>query len=60
MNGVLFMDVVPITTFTIPALTGVVPGEAQVFGAAMTTSALILNNLYLRQRARRTAASVPI
>lgn len=59
MNGVLFMDVVPVTTFSVSALTGVMPGEAQVFGAAMTASALILNNLYLRQRARRMA-SIPV
>lgn len=57
MNGVLFMDVVPVTTFIVSALTGVVPTGAQVFGAAMTASALILNNLYLRQRARRATTT---
>lgn len=56
MNGVLFMDVVPVTAFVVSALTGVIPNEAQVFGAALTASALVLNNLYLRQRARRMAA----
>jgi drug/metabolite transporter (DMT)-like permease len=59
MNGVLFMDVVPVTTFTVSALTGVVPGEAQVLGAMMTASALVLNNLYLRRRTRRPAVSAP-
>ncbi|AIO36079.1 eamA-like transporter family protein [Burkholderia cenocepacia] len=53
MNGVLFMDVVPITAFVVSACTGVVPNRAQVAGAALTGVALILNNLYLRRRARR-------
>ncbi|MBN3802203.1 DMT family transporter [Paraburkholderia sp. Ac-20336] len=54
MNGVLFMDVVPVTTFVVSALAGVVPNKAQVLGAALTASALVLNNLYLRQRAQIT------
>lgn len=59
MNGVLFMDVVPVTAFTVSALTGVVPGGAQILGAVMTASALVLNNLYLRRHARRMAVSAP-
>ncbi|WP_230413134.1 DMT family transporter [Paraburkholderia antibiotica] len=57
LNGVLFMDILPLTTFVVSALTGVVPGRAQVVGACMTGAALIFNNLYLRRRARRLAAS---
>lgn len=53
MNGVLFMDIVPITAFAVSAFTGVVPNRAQIAGAALTGTALILNNLYLRRRARR-------
>ncbi|UTV59508.1 DMT family transporter [Burkholderia arboris] len=53
MNGVLFMDVLPITAFIVSAATGVVPNRAQIAGAALTGVALILNNLYLRRRARR-------
>lgn len=53
MNGVLFMDVLPITAFVVSAATGVVPNRAQIAGAALTGAALILNNLYLRRRARR-------
>lgn len=49
-NGVLFMDVVPITTFAISAVGGIVPTRMQVLGAALTGTALILNNLYLRAR----------
>ncbi|KUZ91182.1 DMT family transporter [Burkholderia ubonensis] len=53
MNGVLFMDIVPITAFVVSAFTGVVPNRAQVAGAGLTGAALILNNLYLRRRAQR-------
>lgn len=53
LNGVLFMDVLPVTTFATSALTGVVPGRAQIVGACMTGAALVLNNLYLRRRMRR-------
>lgn len=53
MNGVLFMDVLPITAFIVSAATGVVPTRAQIAGAGLTGAALILNNLYLRRRARR-------
>jgi drug/metabolite transporter (DMT)-like permease len=52
LNGVLFMDVLPITTFIVSALTGVVPGRAQIVGACMTGAALLFNNLYLRRRLR--------
>ncbi|ERF79659.1 DMT family transporter [Bradyrhizobium viridifuturi] len=51
LNGVLFMDVVPITAFTVSAIAGVVPTRIQIAGACMTGVALILNNLYLRLRA---------
>jgi hypothetical protein len=58
MNGVLFMDVVPITAFVVSALTGVVPTSVQVGGASLTAVALIMNNIYLRHRSLRMAASV--
>jgi drug/metabolite transporter (DMT)-like permease len=48
LNGVLFMDVVPITAFTISALTGVVPTVTQLIGGALSAIALVLNNVYLR------------
>lgn len=56
LNGVLFMDVVPVTAFTVSALTGVVPGHAQIYGACLTATALILNNLYQRQKLAAIAA----
>ncbi|HEY3605913.1 MAG TPA: DMT family transporter [Pseudonocardiaceae bacterium] len=58
LNGVLFMDVVPVTAFIISALTGKVPATMQIVGAAITASALICNNLYLRHR--MTAAPAPV
>lgn len=58
LNGVLFMDVVPLTSFAVSALSGVVPVEAQVYGALLTGSALILNNVYLRSRVPR--AQIPL
>lgn len=53
MNGMLFMDIVPMTTFVASALAGVVATPFQIAGACMTGTALVLNNLYLRRRARR-------
>lgn len=55
LNGVLFMDVVPVTAFTVSALTGVIPNHAQIYGACITATALVLNNLYQRQRMNRVA-----
>jgi drug/metabolite transporter (DMT)-like permease len=57
MNGVLFMDVVPITAFVVSALTGVVPMSAQIAGATLTAAALVMNNVYLRRRSLRITAS---
>jgi drug/metabolite transporter (DMT)-like permease len=48
LNGVLFMDIVPITAFSISAIQGIVPQNTQILGACLTASALILNNLYQR------------
>jgi len=56
LNGVLFMDVVPITAFTISALMGVIPARAQVAGATLTAIALVFNNLYLRRAASKGGA----
>ncbi|MGI4856782.1 MAG: DMT family transporter [Janthinobacterium lividum] len=55
INGVLFMDVVPITAFVISALTGVIPHQTQIVGASITAIALILNNLYQRRQLANTA-----
>lgn len=55
LNGVLFMDIVPLTAFSLSAITGVKPTAAEMTGACMTGAALILNNLYLRYRSAKTA-----
>ena len=52
LNGVLFMDVVPVTTFIVSSIAGVIPTRMQLAGACMTGAALVLNNLYLRRRLR--------
>lgn len=57
LNGVLFMDVVPVTAFAVSALTGTVPLPAQILGAAITAAALVGNNLYMRHR---MAAPAPV
>lgn len=50
LNGVLFMDVVPVTAFSISAITGVIPVPMQILGGSVSVLALILNNVYLRHR----------
>ena len=50
-NGVLFMDVVPVTAFIVSALIGIVPSSVQLAGAGITATALILNNLNQRKQA---------
>lgn len=52
-NGVLFMDVVPVTAFIVSALNGVVPTHVQIAGAALTATALVLNNLNQRKMLRQ-------
>jgi drug/metabolite transporter (DMT)-like permease len=48
LNGVLFMDIVPLTTIVIAVLQGYVFNQVEVYGAGLTIAALILNNLYQR------------
>jgi hypothetical protein len=50
LNGTLFMDVVPITAFLLSTTQGVVPVGAQIVGACITGTALIFNNIFMRQR----------
>lgn len=55
LNGMLFMDVVPITAFTVSAIAGVVATPVQIIGAGVVGSALVLNNLCLRYHGRRVS-----
>lgn len=57
LNAVLFMNVVPLTAFTVSAIFGVVPAPIQIAGACITGAALILNNLYPRILTWRTTAT---
>lgn len=54
MNGVLFMDIVPITAFIISSLNGVEPTPKEILGACITGLALIFNNIYLRYKSVKT------
>jgi drug/metabolite transporter (DMT)-like permease len=54
LNGVLFMNVVPLTSFATSALQGLAPTTAQILGAGLTGLALIGNNLTLRWGTPRT------
>jgi len=49
VNGVLFMNLVPITTFIVTVLGGYIPNSSQLLGVACTCFALIFNNLYIRR-----------
>lgn len=56
LNGVLFMDVVPVTAFLISTLTGVVPERIQVIGACITATALLLNNFFQRLAIKKSSS----
>lgn len=55
VNGVLFINFVPITAFTIGAIRGHAFSVTEVLGALMVITALVLNNLYQRRQAALTA-----
>lgn len=57
LNGTLFMDVVPITAFTVSAITGKVPHPVQIGGAAITIFSLICNNYFIRRETLRKAST---
>jgi drug/metabolite transporter (DMT)-like permease len=47
-NAALFMNLVPVTTFTIQAVRGARPGTVELLGAAVTLAALVAANATLR------------
>ena len=53
LNGMLFFNVVPLTSFAISALEGLAPTTAQILGAGLTGLALIGNNLTVRAKPAR-------
>ncbi|NEW06751.1 DMT family transporter [Paenibacillus sp. SYP-B3998] len=56
-NGVLFMNIVPVTTVTISMIQGVGIGAAQLTGILIVISALVMNNLIQRWISRTTLSS---
>lgn len=56
LNGTLFMDVVPITTFVIVTIAGKTPAWIQIVGACLTAGSLIANNVGLRRHGAGIAA----
>jgi drug/metabolite transporter (DMT)-like permease len=55
-NGVLFINLVPITAFTIEAFRGNQPGVGQLIGVAVTLAALVAINVVTRQQAKQPVA----
>ncbi|MDI3424303.1 DMT family transporter [Streptomyces luteolus] len=58
-NGVLFINLVPITAFAIEAIRGHQPTPAELTGVTITLGAVIANNIYGRHTAKRTATTTP-
>ena len=50
VNGILFMNIEPITAFIITAMTGYATTNAEIGGCVLTIIALLINNIYLRQK----------
>jgi drug/metabolite transporter (DMT)-like permease len=57
VNGVLFFNVVPLTTFTYGVLNGEPLRAVEVAGAALVMAGLVANNLYLRRPQREPRAT---
>lgn len=55
INGILFINLVPVTTFVISILSGYTMSTLEVVGAVVTIAALVSNNLY--QRGTRSAGA---
>ncbi|MFJ7941883.1 DMT family transporter [Peribacillus sp. NPDC096622] len=55
INGILFMNMVPITTFIISIINGYNMPTVEVLGALITIVSLIVNNIYLRRQAKLPA-----
>ncbi|WP_432695552.1 DMT family transporter [Marinobacterium sp. YM272] len=59
INGVLFINFVPVSAFTIGIIQGHSITAAEVTGAGLVMAALIANNLYVRSRIRHSLDSSP-
>jgi drug/metabolite transporter (DMT)-like permease len=59
-NAALFMNLVPVTTFTIEALRGAAPGPMELVGAGITLAALFGANATLRAPRRAPVAATAV
>ena len=57
INGILFINLVPVTTFAISILSGYNMSKLEVTGAVITIAALVSNNLYQRKLIRTKSAT---
>ncbi|PPF98846.1 EamA family transporter, partial [Rathayibacter sp. AY2B1] len=60
LNGTLFQNLVPVTTFAISMAGGYRPGPVALLGAAIVVTALLLNNWATRRAAGVAARPVPV
>ena len=59
LNGTLFQNLVPVTTFTISMIGGFRPEPIALLGAVIVVAALLLNNWFTRRAASAAVASAP-
>ncbi len=57
INGILFINVVPVTTFLISILSGYSMSQLELIGAGITIGALVSNNLHQRNLLRNKSAA---
>jgi len=57
INGILFINLVPVTTFVIAILAGYDMSRVEMIGAVITIAALASNNLYRRRGARNESSA---
>ena len=55
INGILFINLVPITAFIISALQGAQFNDYEIFGATLTLLSLVANNVYMRIESAKLA-----
>ncbi|MEC3883373.1 DMT family transporter [Halobacillus sp. HZG1] len=60
INGILFMNMVPVTTFIISVIQGYQLTTFELIGALITIASLVGNNLYVRKVNHRTSAQTKL
>jgi len=59
-DGVLFINLVPLTTFAVEAFLGRLPHPVQLLGVTITVAALVGNNVLTRRRTPPPANALPL